>query len=410
MPAISERAVELPASPIRRLVPSADIARKKGLRVYHLNIGQPDIESPEEFWQAVRQLASSTKVLEYSNSAGREELRRLQAEHYRSIGIEVSPTELLVTTGGSEALFFALLACLNPGDEVIFREPCYANYISFAVELGLRVKPIVTRIEDDFALPEPEEFERQITPHTKAILICNPDNPTGGVYDDAMMRDLRDICLRHDLFLIGDEVYREFNYTPQPLTSVLQLEGMEEHAVMCDSVSKRFSLCGARVGFIVSRNADVISAALKCGQARLSSPTLEMMAVERTMSTPAAYFEAVRAEYKRRQEFLVRTLRSIPGVVCPRLDGAFYAMVRLPVDDTDRFCQWMLEEFEHEGQTVMLAPGSGFYATPGLGTNEARIAYVLNEQDLSAALECLRHALARYPGRVEPTGRVGVSA
>lgn len=407
MPEISERAVVLPASPIRRLVPSAEVARRKGLKVYHLNIGQPDIASPQEFWQAVRDIASSTQVLEYSNSAGRDELRRLQAAHYRDIGIEVTAEQLLVTTGGSEALFFAMLACLNPGDELIFREPCYANYISYAVELGIQVKPIVTRIEEDFALPDPEEFERQITPRTKAILICNPDNPTGSVYDDAILAELRDICLRHDLFLIGDEVYREFNYTPHALTSVLQLEGMEAHAVMCDSVSKRFSLCGARVGFIVSRNSDVIAAALKCGQARLSSPTLEMMAVERTMSTPDAYFEAVRSEYTRRQEFLVRTLRSMPGVVCPRLDGAFYAMVRLPVDDTDRFCQWMLEEFEYQGQTLMLAPGSGFYATPGLGTNEARIAYVLNEQDMGAALECLRHALERYPGRVEPSDRVG---
>jgi len=407
MPEISERALVLPASPIRRLVPSAEVARRKGLKVYHLNIGQPDIASPQEFWQAVRDIASTTQVLEYSNSAGRDELRRLQAAHYRDIGIEVTAEQLLVTTGGSEALFFAMLACLNPGDELIFREPCYANYISYAVELGIQVKPILTRIEEDFALPDPEEFERQITPRTKAILICNPDNPTGSVYDDAILRELRDICLRHDLFLIGDEVYREFNYTPHPLTSVLQLEGMEAHAVMCDSVSKRFSLCGARVGFIVSRNAGVITAALKCGQARLSSPTLEMMAVERTMSTPDAYFEAVRSEYTRRQEFLVRTLRSMPGVVCPRLDGAFYAMVRLPVDDTDRFCQWMLEEFEYQGQTLMLAPGSGFYATPGLGTNEARIAYVLNEQDMGAALECLRHALERYPGRVEPSDRVG---
>ncbi|MCX7799065.1 MAG: pyridoxal phosphate-dependent aminotransferase [Fimbriimonadales bacterium] len=398
MPKVSDRAVAMPASPIRRLVPFAEAAQQRGVRIHHLNIGQPDIESPDRFWQAI--VAAKPKVVAYSHSAGNPSLRAKAAAFYQANGIDVSPDQLLVTTAGSEAIRFALLSCLDPGDEVILPEPLYANYLGFAVEAGIAVRPIATRIEDDFALPEAEAFEAAIGPRTKAILICNPNNPTGAVFPADQLERLRDLALRHDLFLIADEVYREFNYTGRPIRSVLQLEGLERHAILVDSVSKRFSLCGARIGFLATRNEEVLASALKLAQARLSPPTIEQIGVEGALDTEEAYFERVRAEYRERRDLLVRRLRAMPGVLCPRIDGAFYAMVRLPIRSADDFCRWLLESFEHRGQTVMLAPGPGFYATPGLGGDEVRIAYVLNQQSLDAAMDCLEAALSQYPERL----------
>jgi len=397
MPNLSLRAAEMPASPIRRLVPYAEQAVKRGVHIYHLNIGQPDIESPAEFWDALA--SAKLKYVAYSHSAGNASLRAKAIRMYRQMGIELNEGELMVTTAGSEAIRFAFLACLNPGDEAIIPEPLYANYLGFAVEAGVRVVPITTRIEDDFALPPIEEFEKKITPKTKAILICNPSNPTGTIFGQGQLEALRDIALRHDLFLFADEVYREFNYTDTRLFSVLQLQGLEQHAVMIDSVSKRFSLCGARIGFLCSRNREVMATALKFGQARLSPPTLEQIGVEGAMEAPQSYFEAVKKEYKARRDIISGALADIKGALCPKIDGAFYATVRLPIDDSDKFSQWLLEEFSHEGATVMLAPATGFYATPGLGRDEVRIAYVLKCEDLRAAMAVLREALKVYPGR-----------
>lgn len=397
MPNLSLRAAEMPASPIRRLVPYAEQAVKRGVHIYHLNIGQPDIESPAEFWDALAK--ANLRYVAYSHSAGNASLRAKAIEMYRRRGIELKEGELMVTTAGSEAIRFAFMACLNPGDEVVIPEPLYANYLGFAVEAGVKVVPITTRIEDDFALPPIEEFEKKISPKTKAILICNPSNPTGTIFGEGQLRALRDIALRHDLFLFADEVYSEFNYTDERLFSVLQLEGLEKHAVMIDSVSKRFSLCGARIGFLCSRNPEIMAAALKFGQARLSPPTLEQIGVEGAMEAPQSYFDAVKKEYKARRDIVREAINGIKGALCPKIDGAFYATVRLPIDDSDKFSQWLLEEFSHKGATVMLAPATGFYATPGLGLDEVRIAYVLNCDDLRAAMEILREALKVYPGR-----------
>jgi len=387
----------MPASPIRRLVPFAEEAQRRGIRIHHLNIGQPDIESPDAFWSAI--FEAKPKVVAYSHSAGGASLRKKAADSYTSIGIHLEHDQLLVTTAGSEAIRFAFLTCLNPGDEVIIPEPLYANYLGFAVEAGIRVRPIATRIEDDFALPAVEAFEEAIGPKTRAVLICNPSNPTGTIFSADQLDRLRDVVLRHDLFLIADEVYRDFNYTGQPIRSVLQLEGLERHAVLVDSVSKRFSLCGARIGFLATRNPELLAAALKLAQARLSPPTVEQIGVEGALDTGPDYFERVRAEYRARRDLLVERLRAMPGVLCPRIDGAFYAMVRLPIDDADAFCRWLLESFSLDGQTVMLAPGTGFYATPGGGRDEVRIAYVLQREAISAAMDCLETALRQYPGR-----------
>lgn len=397
MPNVSDRALAMPASPIRKLVPFAEAAQNRGVHIHHLNIGQPDIESPGGFWDAI--LSAKPTVVAYSHSAGNQSLRQKAAEFYQALGIDISAEQLLVTTAGSEAIRFAFLSCLDPGDEVIIPEPLYANYLGFAVEAGVSVRPIVTRIEDDFALPEVEEFEAAIGPRTKAILICNPSNPTGTVFPVEQLERLRDLSLRHDLFLIADEVYREFNYTGRPVLSVLQLEGLERHAILVDSVSKRLSLCGARIGFLATRNTDVLASALKLAQARLSPPTLEQIGVEGALDTTREYFAQIRAEYQARRDLLVSRLRAMPGVLCPRIDGAFYAMVRLPVRNADEFCKWLLESFEHRGQTVMLAPGPGFYVTKGLGQNEVRIAYVLNRASIGAAMDCLEVALEQYPGR-----------
>jgi len=397
MPELSARAHEMPASPIRKLMPYADAAKKRGVRIYHLNIGQPDVETPIEFWNAVRDPA--LKVLEYSHSAGIESLRRKAVENYRQLGIELELGDLMVTTAGSEALIFAMLCCMNPGDEVIVPEPFYANYNGFAIQAGVKVVPLTTRIEDGFALPPAEEFRKVITPRTRAIVICNPNNPTGTVYSRAQLEALRDIVLEHDLYLFADEVYREFNYTGEHVPSVMQLDGLERHAVMVDSVSKKFSACGARVGFLISRNQELMAAALKFAQARLSAPTLEQIGPDSALDAPRAYFDGVREEYMARRDLLVKELRSMDGVLCPDVDGAFYATVRLPIDDGDRFSQWLLESFEHDGETVMLAPAAGFYATPGAGRDEVRIAYVLGCEKLAKAMACLRAALSTYPGR-----------
>lgn len=402
MPAISHRALEMPSSPIRRLVPFAEQAKARGIRIFHLNIGQPDVESPTEFWNAIDRVRP--KVLEYSHSAGNQSLRDRLRRYYASIGIELAPHQLIVTTAGSEAVLFAMMSCLNPGDQVLIPEPFYANYLGFACAAGVEVVPLTTRIEEDYALPAASDFAAKIGPRTKAILICNPSNPTGTIFDRRQLEELREIVLARDLFLIADEVYREFNYTGSEMPSVLQLVGLEKHAVMCDSVSKRFSLCGARIGFLASHNDEVMHAAVKFAQARLAPPMLEQIGVEGAMETPAAYFEAMREEYRSRRDLLVELLGRMEGVTCPKIDGAFYAMVRLPIDDADRFCQWLLESFEHNGKTVMMAPGTGFYATEGLGRNEVRIAYVLNRQAIGEAMECLAQALAAYPGRVMPAG------
>ncbi len=396
MPNTSNRAHRAPESPIRKLAPFADAAVKRGVKIYHLNIGQPDIDSPESFWKAVRE--PSRKVLAYSPSPGLPELREKLAKRYQGIGINVTAAEICVCTAGSEALIFSMLSCLNPGDEVIVPEPMYANYIGFATIADVKVVPITTRIEDGFALPSPEAFAAKITPKTKAILINNPGNPTGTVYTDEQLEGIRKLVIEHDLFLIADEVYREFNFTGRRIKSVMEMEGMDQHAIMIDSASKMYSLCGARVGFLVSRNKDVNFAALKFAQARLSPPTLEQYGMIGALDTPQSYLDDVRNEYMRRRDVLVSRLRAIPGVVCPDINGAFYATVRLPVDDTDRFCEWLLSDFSHEGHTVMFAPASGFYETPGLGKDEVRIAYVLNTTDLGKAMDCLEAALAAYPG------------
>lgn len=387
----------MPPSPIRKLAPFADAAKARGIEVLHLNIGQPDVPSPQEFWDAVKN--SSVSVLEYSPSPGLPQFREAMAGYYTSIGISVAPEDLIVTTAGSEALSFAMQSCMDEGDEIIVPEPLYANYIGFSRATGVKVAPITTRIEDDFALPSAEEFAAKITPRTRAILICNPSNPTGTVYSRQQLEGLKELALAHNLFIIADEVYRTFNYTGQLITSILQIEGLEDHAVMVDSVSKRYSLCGARVGFLVSRNNSVIAAAGRYAMARLSPPTLEQIGVLGALQAPPSYFSEMRDEYRKRRDILVSRLKAIPGVVVPAIEGAFYATVRLPIDDCDRFAQWLLEEFSHNGRTVMVAPASGFYETPGLGKDEVRFAYVLEAPKLELAMDALEAALASYPGR-----------
>jgi len=395
MPKISERGVLMPPSPIRKLTPFADKAKQKGLKVYHLNIGQPDIETPPAIIQAVHD--ADVKVLEYSPSQGFESYRKKLTSYYASRSINVNPNEIIVTTGGSEAISFALMACLNPGDEVIIPEPFYANYNGFAVSAAIKVVPINSTIEENFALPPIEAFEKAVTPKTKAILICNPNNPTGYLYSQAELEVLRDICLKHDLFLFSDEAYREFCYDGQTHISALQLEGLEQHAVLLDTISKRYSACGARIGALVTHNQDVLNAVMKFAQARLSPPTFEQILGEAACDLPEDYFDAVLAEYASRRDILVKRLSAMEGVTCPNPGGAFYAMAKLPVKSSEAFCQWLLEEFEHEGATVMMAPASGFYATPGLGQDEVRLAYVLNDEAINKAMDCLEAALKVYP-------------
>jgi len=398
MPTISGRGIAMPASPIRKLVPFAEEAKRKGRKVYHLNIGQPDIATPESALQAIRNL--DKKVLEYSHSAGYESYRRKLADSYTKIGIPVTHEEIIVTTGGSEAILFTLQTCLNEGDEVIIPEPFYANYNGFAVSAGIKIVPVTSKIEDGFALPPIEDFEKLITSKTKAIIICNPNNPTGYLYSLDELESLRDIVKKHDLFLFSDEVYREFCYDGEKHHSVLQLEGIEQNTVMFDSVSKRFSACGVRIGAIVTHNKAVIDTAMKFAQARLSPPGLGQIAGEAALDTPATYFEEVNAEYIERRNFLVESLNKIDGVFCPMPKGAFYTTVKLPVDNADKFAKWVLTNFELDNQTVMVAPAEGFYSTKGLGHNEVRIAYVLKLEDLKNAVKCIEAALLEYPGRV----------
>ena len=403
MPNVSLRATALPSSPIRKLVDFAVEAERKGLTVHYLNIGQPDVESPPAFWEAVS--STHIKTLAYSHSAGIPPLREAVARHYQSIGIQVGTKDLLVTTGGSEATLMAFLACFDPGDEVIVIEPFYANYAGFAVVAGVTLVPLTTKVEENFALPPTAAIAEKITPRTKGILLCNPSNPTGTVFPPSQLREIAALAKRNDLFLIVDEVYRDFFYGGEDLLSVLNIEGLEENAIMLDSVSKKFSLCGARVGFLVSRNPAVIASALKYGQARLASQTLDQIGAANCFEkTPQSYFERVRAEYMSRRDLLVSELAKMPGVLCPTINGAFYAIARLPVDDTDRFCEWLIREFSHEGQTVLLAPASGFYVTPGLGKQEVRIAYVIEREKLAAAMQVLAAALQAYPARLVSAG------
>ncbi len=394
MPSFSTRALNLPASPIRKLVPFADGAKQRGVKVYHLNIGQPDIETPPEFFQAVQE--ADVKVVAYSPSAGIEPLREQIAAYYGRLGHELATDNVLVTTGASEALSFVFTAVMNPGDEVIIPEPFYANYLSFALGNDGNIVPVTSDIENDFAMPPVEAFEEKITANTRAILVCNPGNPTGVLYPKEALLQLRDLALKHDLFLIADEVYREFVYGDYEHVSTLGLEGIEQNVIVIDSISKRFSACGARIGCIISRNEGLLDVVMKMAQARLSPPTYGQLGATAVYQLPPEYYQKNVAEYQARRDILKSSLDAMDGVLCPHVNGAFYAMVRLPVDDSEKFCQWMLEEFDHEGATVMMAPGAGFYSTPGLGQNEVRTAYVLNCDDLKAAMECLKAGLAAY--------------
>lgn len=386
----------MPASPIRKLVPFAEAAKKKGVKVYHLNIGQPDIETPPAIMDAVRH--NDMKVLEYSHSAGNESYRRKLVGYYKKAGISVGADQIIVTTGGSEAILFGFFSCLNPGDEVIIPEPFYANYNGFAVAAGVKVVPITAQIETGFALPPIEDFEKVISARTRGIVICNPNNPTGYLYSRKEMEALKMICLKHNLYLFSDEAYREFCYDGE-YVSALHLDGLEQHVVLMDTISKRYSACGARLGALVTKNREVYDTAMKFAQARLSPPGLAQLMGEAAVDLPDAYFDEPKAEYMARRDLLVSRLNEMPGVFCPNPGGAFYAMAKLPVDDCDTFCQWLLESFSYQNQTVMLAPASGFYGTPGLGKDEVRLAYVLNRDALQAAMDCLEKALEEYPGR-----------
>jgi len=397
MPKISSKGFQMPESPIRKLVPYAEKAKADGKKIFHLNIGQPDIESPEIMLNAVKQYDS--KVIEYSHSAGMESYRRKLAQYYNNVNIDVNHNEIIITTGGSEAIEIALMTCLDKGDEVIIPEPFYANYNGFSCQADVVVKPITSYIENGFALPSISEFEKLIGPKTKAILICNPSNPTGYLYSKEELELLKQIVIKHDLFLFSDEVYKEFCYDNKPYVSVMHLDGVDENVILLDSVSKRYSACGLRIGAMISKNKQVMSTALKFAQARLSPPTYGQIAAEAAIATPPSYFEKVKTEYVKRRDFLVKELNEMDGVTCPTPSGAFYAIVQLPIDNSDKFCQWLLESFDYNNQTIMLAPATGFYATPGLGLNQVRIAYVLKMDDLKSAMDCLREALKVYPGK-----------
>ncbi len=397
MPRISDRGVEMPASPIRKLVPFAEGAKQKGRKVYHLNIGQPDIKTPEVAIEAIRNYDG--KVVEYSHSAGNESYRRGLAEYYQAIGIDVDHNEIIVTTGGSEAIMFVMMSCMNPGDEVIIPEPFYTNYNGFAVSAGVKVVPITSSIDDGFKLPAIEEFKKAITPKTRAIMICNPNNPTGYLYSKEELEQLEEIVKEYDLFLFADEVYREFCYDGREHYSVMKLKSIEQNTLVMDSVSKRYSECGVRIGALISKNKEVMETALKFGQARLSPPSFGQVAGEASLKAPKEYFTEVYNEYIERRNFFIGELNKIEGVFAPMPGGAFYSIVQLPIEDADHFCQWILEDFEYENQTVMMAPASGFYATPGLGKNQVRVAYVLNNQDLANAAKCLEEALKAYKNR-----------
>jgi aspartate aminotransferase len=396
MPKISDKAITMPASPIRKLVPFAEKAKKEGKKIYHLNIGQPDIETPEVMLNAIKNFPY--KIVEYSHSAGIESYRRKLATYYSKFGINVTYEEIMITTGGSEAIEIAMMTCLNEGDEVLIPEPFYANYNGFSKQAGVTVKPVRSFIETGFALPAIEEFEKQITPKTKAIMICNPGNPTGYLYSKQELESLKNLVLKYDLYLFSDEVYREFCYDGKEYISVMHLKGIEQNTILLDSISKRYSACGARIGALICKNKEVMAGALKFAQARLSPPTFGQYAAEAAIDTPKEYFANVKKEYVARRDYVIERLNKMSGVFCPKPSGAFYCIASLPVDNSDNFCQWLLESFNYNNQTVMLAPASGFYSTPGAGEDEVRIAYVLNLDDLKNAMDCLEEALNKYPG------------
>jgi len=397
MPKISKKGLEMPSSPIRKLVPYADAAKQRGVHVYHLNIGQPDIETPEGARNAVRN--ADIKVIEYSHSAGILSYRKKLAEYYKSVGIDITENDIIVTNGGSEAILFAFNSCMDPGDEVIVPEPFYANYNGFSQSCGVKVKPIYSSIDNGFALPPIEEFEKIITPRTKAIMICNPNNPTGYLYSKEELITLSKIVEKHDIFLFADEVYREFCYDGAPHFSVMQLANIEQNVVLLDSVSKRYSACGVRVGAFITKNKEVYTTAMKFAQARLSPPTYGQILAEAAIDTPKIYFDKVINDYVARRNTVVHAINEMPGCFCPMPKGAFYVVARLPIDDSDRFCQWLLEDFDLNGKTVMLAPATGFYSTKGEGKNEVRISYCLNVDNLREAMKCLAEALKVYPGK-----------
>jgi len=393
----------MPPSPIRKLVPYAEAAKKKGIRVYHLNIGQPDIETPPAILDAVRK--ADIRVLEYSHSAGNESYRKKLVEYYKRVGIDVTPNQIMITAGGSEAIIFGFMTCLNPGDEVIIPEPFYANYNGFAVMAGVTVVPITSVIETGFALPPMEDFEKVITSKTRAIVVCSPNNPTGYLYSREEMEKLKAICLKHNLYLFSDEAYREFCYDGE-YVSAMHLEGLDNNVILMDTISKRYSACGARIGAFVTKNKAVYDVAMKFAQARLSPPGLAQILGEAAVDLPETYFEKPKSEYLARRDLLVKRLNAMPDVYCPNPGGAFYAIARLPIEDSDHFCQWLLESFSYQNQTVMLAPATGFYGTPGLGKNEVRLAYVLNLDSINAAMDCLEQALQVYPGKVKGTENI----
>jgi aspartate aminotransferase len=397
MPTISNKAVEMPASPIRKLVPYAEAAKKRGTKIYHLNIGQPDIETPASFLYAIKN--ADMKIVEYSHSAGNESYRRKLCKYYEGYNINVDQNDIIITCGGSEAIEIALLTCFNPGDEIIIPEPFYANYNGFGRAADVIVKPVASSIESGFALPAVSEFEKQITPKTKGIMICNPGNPTGRLYTKEELEALSGLVKKHNLFLLSDEVYREFCYDGNEYVSVMHLSGIENNVILLDSVSKRYSACGARIGAMISKNKEVMSAAIKFAQARLSPPTYGQIGAEAALETPQSYFDEVKLEYVARRDYLIDALNSMEGVYCPKPSGAFYCIAKLPIDNSDKFCQWLLESFNHNSQTVMMAPATGFYSTPGAGIDEVRIAYVLKVEDLKAAMECLAEGLKVYPGK-----------
>ncbi|MDR1584158.1 MAG: pyridoxal phosphate-dependent aminotransferase [Prevotellaceae bacterium] len=394
MPNISEKGIKMPASPIRKLVPYADAAKERGIKVYHLNIGQPDIASPKTALDAVRNLAD--KVIEYGHSAGNLSYRKKLAEYYNKLKIDISYEDIFITTGGSEALNIALSVCLNPGDEVIVPEPFYTNYNSFTTQAGVKIKPVATNIQSGFAMPAMKEFENIITSSTKAILLCNPNNPTGYLYSKKELEQLRDIVAKHDLFLISDEAYREFCYDGLEFHSCMELKGIEDNVILIDSTSKRYSMCGIRVGALVTKNKKVAESVLHFCQSRLCAPIIGQIAAEAALDTPNEYFNEIHIEYQERRNCLVEGLNKIPGVLCPMPKGAFYTIAKLPVDNAENFAKWILDEFEYKKQTVMVAPASGFYYANNMGIDEVRIAYVLKKSDLVNAIECLKYALKKY--------------
>ncbi|MBP6065545.1 pyridoxal phosphate-dependent aminotransferase [Bacteroides sp.] len=399
MPTISTRGIEMPASPIRKLAPLADAAKQRGTHVFHLNIGQPDLPTPQVAIDAIRTI--DLKILEYSPSAGYRSYREKLVGYYAKFNINLTADDIIITTGGSEAVLFSFLSCLNPGDEIIVPEPAYANYMAFAISAGAKIRAVSSTIEEGFSLPKVEKFEELINERTKGILICNPNNPTGYLYTRREMNQIRDLVKKYDLFLFSDEVYREFIYTGSPYISACHLEGIENNVVLIDSVSKRYSECGIRIGALITKNKEVRNAVMKFCQARLSPPLIGQIAAEASLDAPEEYSREMYDEYVERRKCLIDGLNLIPGVYSPIPMGAFYTMAKLPVDDSDKFCAWCLEEFSYEGQTIFMAPGSGFYTTPGAGYNEVRIAYVLNKKDLTRALFILQKALEAYPGRTE---------